>query len=215
MGADLEAFLNQAEAFLNQANKEQKIYEIFEEQLISEGEIRWRFHEDCKNVVLMNNYNQTTGYMMPENFVHVTCTTGQNNDIYLHCTCTIYNLIQRAGHHETPLSQGEEVIPNDQLTCMHCRFYHHHLLDMYESLTTERSGTLSHIQAKVNTSFQYMNTDVQLAGNVIYAGTAKFSCKSFDSLAIVNITFSNGKCYARCTQGTCAANSKNKHNIHR
>ena len=43
----------------------------------------------------------------------------------------------------------------------------------------------------------------------------KFSCKSFDSLAIVNITFSNGKCYARCTQGTCAANFKNKHNIHR
>ena len=59
MGADLEAFLNQA-------NKEQKIYEIFEEQLISEGKIRWRFHEDCKDVVLMNNYNQTTGYMMPK-----------------------------------------------------------------------------------------------------------------------------------------------------
>ena len=59
-----------------------------------------------------------------------------------------------------------------------------------------------------------MNTDLQLAGNIIYTGTTKFSCKSFDSLSIVNITFNNGKCYARCTQGTCAANFKNKHNIH-
>ena len=59
-----------------------------------------------------------------------------------------------------------------------------------------------------------MNIDVQLAGNVIYTRTMKFSCKSFDSLAIVNITFSNGKCYTRCTQGTCAAKFKNKHNIH-
>ena len=61
VGADLESFLNQA-------NKECHIYQIFEEQLISEGEIRWRFHEDGKDVVLMNNYNYTTGYMMPEKF---------------------------------------------------------------------------------------------------------------------------------------------------
>ena len=135
-------------------------------------------------------------------------------DIYLHCTCPIYNLIQRAGHHETQLSQGKEVILNHKLTCMHCRFYCHHLVDMYDSITTQRSAPLSHIQSKINTSLQYMNMDVQLAGKVIYTGTTKFSCKSFDSLAIVNITFSNGKSYARCTQGTCAANFKNKHNIH-
>ena len=64
---------------------------------------------------------------------------------------------------------------------------------MYENITTQRTGPLSHIEAKINTSLQYMNTDVQLAGNVIYTGTTKFSCKSFDSLAIVNITFNNGK----------------------
>ena len=63
----------------------------------------------------MNNYNHMTGYMMPENFVHVTCTRGLNNNIDLCCTCPIYNLIQRAGHHETPLSQGQELIPNDKL----------------------------------------------------------------------------------------------------
>ena len=84
---------------------------------------------------------------------------------------------------------------------------------MYNKLTTERSGPMSHLEAKINTSLQYMNTDVQLASNVIYSGTTKFSCKSFDSLAIVNITFHNGKCYARCTQGRCSANFRNKHNI--
>ena len=61
VGADFESFLNQA-------NKERNIYEIFEEHLISEGEIRWRLHEDCKDVLLMNNYNHTTGYMMPDRF---------------------------------------------------------------------------------------------------------------------------------------------------
>ena len=71
---------------------------------MSGGEIQWRLHEDCENVVLMNNYNHTTSHMMPENFVHVTCTTGSNNDIYLSCTCPIYNLIQRAEHNETSLS---------------------------------------------------------------------------------------------------------------
>ena len=133
---------------------------------------------------------------------------------YLSCTCPIYNLIQRAGHNETLLSKGEEVIPNYKLTCMHCQFYHKYLVHMHERLTTQRTGLLSHIEAKINSLLQYMNSDVQLAGTVIYTGTAKFSCKAFDSLAIVNISFSNGKCYARCTQGTCAANFKNKHNIH-
>ena len=206
VGADLNAFLNKA-------NSEHHIYEVFHEQIISEGEIRWRYHEDGKDIVLMMNYNCTTGYMMPENFVHVTCTRGIDNEIYLQCTCPIYDLIQRAGHHETPLLQEQEAVPNQQLTCMHCRFYSHHLLDMYNKLTTERSGPMSHLEAKINTSLQYMNTDVQLAGNVIYSGTTKFLCKSFDSLAIVNITFHNGKCYARCTQGRCSANFRNKHNI--
>ena len=85
---------------------------------------------------------------------------------------------------------------------------------MYENINTQRTGPLSHLETKINTSLQYMNTDVQLAGNVIYTGTTKFSCKSFDSLAIVNITFTNWKCYTRCTEGACAANFKNKDNIH-
>ena len=112
VGADLESFFNQA-------NNECDIYEIFEEQLISEGEIRWRLHEDGKDVVLMNNYNRTTGYMLPENIVHVICTIGLNNDIYLCCTCPIYNLIQRAGHHKTPLFHRQEVMPNQKQTDMH------------------------------------------------------------------------------------------------
>ena len=66
---------------------------------------------------------------------------------------------------------------------------------MYNKLTTERSGPMSHLKAKINTSLQYMNTDVQLASNVIYSGTTKFLCKSFDSLAIVNITFHNEKMF--------------------
>ena len=76
VGADLDTFLNQV-------NSECHIYEVFHEQIISEGEIRWRHHEDGKDIVLMTNYNRTTGYMMPENFVHVTCTRGMDKEIYL------------------------------------------------------------------------------------------------------------------------------------
>ena len=152
VGADLDAFLNKA-------NSECNIYEVFHKQIISEGEIRWRYHEDGKDIVFMTNYNHTTGYMMPENFVHVIYTRGMD-EIYLQCTCPIYNLIQWAGHHETPLLQGQEAVPNQKLMCIHCRFYHHHLLDMYNKLTTERSGPMSHLEAKINTSLQYMNTDV-------------------------------------------------------
>ena len=39
VGADLDAFLNKA-------NSECHIYEVFHEQIISEGEIGWRYHED-------------------------------------------------------------------------------------------------------------------------------------------------------------------------
>ena len=76
VGADLDEFLNKA-------NSECHIYEVFHEQIISEGEIRWRYHEDGKDIVPMMNCNCTTGYMMPENFVHVACTREMDNEIYL------------------------------------------------------------------------------------------------------------------------------------
>ena len=58
-----------------------------------------------------------------------------------------------------------------------------------------------------------MNSDVQLGGNVIYTTTMKFSCKGYQFLSIVNITFTNGKCYTQCQDGMCAANFKSKKNI--
>ena len=105
------AYLNEE---LNCANQSRTLYNIFEEQLVCEGTIRWRQHNENEDICLMNDINATTGYMIPGSFVHVTCTRSESSsDIYLTCTCQIYDLIQRAAQHETPISTGEYVIPNE------------------------------------------------------------------------------------------------------
>ena len=81
----------------------------------------------------MNDYNLTTGYLMPQSFVHVSCTNEDGN-LFLRYTCRIYDIIQRAAKQETPLSSGEEFVPNFSLTCMHCRFYKDHLNNAYEKI---------------------------------------------------------------------------------
>ena len=63
----------------------------------------------------MNDYNPTTGYLMPQSFVHVSCTNEDGN-LFLRCTCMIYDIIQRATKQETPLSPGEEFVPDYSLT---------------------------------------------------------------------------------------------------
>ena len=86
----------------NCANPNCTFYKLFEEQLITEGIIKWRLHEQNRDVCIMNDIKPTTGHLMPQSFVHVECTKGANDeDIFIRYTCDIYNLIQGAAHQES------------------------------------------------------------------------------------------------------------------
>ena len=153
--------------------------------------------------------------MVPESFVHVTSTNLSNHELFIQCTCTIFNLIQRAAKHAINLSPKEEIVPNENMMCMHCYFYHGHLINVYGKVTQINidTTTLSRPLQKVHESLQFINDPVQLARNVIYIGTTKFTIVGNDSYSVVNLTFLNGQCFAKCTQGMCGANLKNTRNI--
>ena len=86
------------ETGLNKANSSRTIYTNFTEQLLADGIIKWRFHSENKDICVMNDYNPTTGLLMPQGFVHVTCTAFHGDQMLIHCTCSIFNLIKRAAH---------------------------------------------------------------------------------------------------------------------
>ena len=199
---------------LNCANPSRTLYAIFLEQLLTEGSIKWRQHQTNVDICVMNDYNLTTGYLMPQSFVHVSCTN-ENGNLFLRCTCRIYDIIQRAAKQETPLSPGEEFVSDSSFTCMHCRFYKDHLNNAYERISSEPQGNLLRALRMVHESLQYMNDPVQLVGSVIDQGTTRFSCQGKESYSLIHISFYNKICQVKCMDGICAANFKNRENITR
>ena len=98
-------------------------------------------------------------------------------------------MIQRAAQQDTPISTSEYIIPNEDLTCMHCQYYREHLLQAYEKVTQEALGKLSKCLLMVKESLQYINDPIQLAGNVINNGTTKFSVWGTENCSIINLCF--------------------------
>ena len=198
---------------LNSANQNRTLYTKFKEQLITDGLIKWRYHDEVKDVCVMTDYSSTTGLLLPQSFVHVTATKIHNNETVLKCTCDIFNIIKRAGHQETPLwPEDDEVVPDASLTCLHCRFYRDHLMGLYEKLQNTQTD-LNIIESTVKTSLHEMNNEVVLLGNVIPQGSTKFSVKGKQCYSLINITFPPNNCHAKCTNGMCCANLKNKKKI--
>ena len=161
----------------------------------------------------MNDIKQTTGHLIPQSFVHIECTKGANDeDIFIRCMCDIYNLIQRAAHQENHILPGDVVL-DENLACMHCRFFWEHLLHAYTTVTTQPTTEFTRPLFMVHESLHHVNDPVQLVGNVIQSGTTRFSAKGKQSLAIVHITFYQGNAQILCTDGHCAINFKNGKNI--
>ena len=130
---------------LNSANQNHTLYTKFKEQLITDGLIKWRYHDEVKDVCVMTDYSSTTGLLLPQSFVHVTTTKIHNNETVLRCTCDIFNIIKRAGHQETPLwPEDDEVVPDASLTCLHCCFYRDHLMGLYEKLQNTQNRSEYH-----------------------------------------------------------------------
>ena len=77
----------------------------------------------------------------------------------------------------------------------------------YNSFIHRNTGLTCALQ-EVQNSLQYINNPVQLVGNVLNHTTTKFSVEGDESYSVVNFTFQEGKCYAKCTDGICRVQVK-------
>ena len=196
---------------LNCANPNRGIYRDFKEQLIHEGVIYWRSHSEDMDICVMNDYQPTSGVLLPNSFVHVTCFMDDPEGPIVKCTCAIFALLQRCAHQGIELRPNEEVLPDEKMPCMHTRFYREYLIGGYDSMSA--SGVLSKPLEKISKTLQFIEDPVHLLGSVFPKATTKFSVAGSDCYSTINISFPNGKCYAKCLNGMCAANLRNKKKI--
>ena len=61
---------------LNSVNRNSTLYTSFKEQLITEGTIKWRYHDDLEDVCVMSDYHSTTGLLLPP--VFCSCHSFEN-----------------------------------------------------------------------------------------------------------------------------------------
>ena len=216
IGMDAEALRE-----LNHADPGRKLYPNFEESLLMQGTINWRYHDIEKgvDVCVMTDYNPDSGILQPSNFVHVTCAKQLIGEPLLKCTCAIYSVFKRAAKQNTPIvpedpyEEPEDVYPDASKTCMHCRYYTQHLKNAYEEATLQ-GPNISRSVKLVMKSLQYTQTPVQLVGQILPQGTTKFSVAGEgSSYSFVHFTFHQGKCFAKCTNGMCATQMRNKKRI--
>ena len=81
---------------LNSTNQNRNLYTKFQENLISDGLIQWRLHVNQQDICVMSDINTTIGLLVPNSYVHVTCTGSYTGEQLVKCTCDIYNIIKRA-----------------------------------------------------------------------------------------------------------------------
>ena len=198
----------------NSTDQNRNLYTTFSQQLITDGIIQWRKHSDNADTVIMSDYNCTTGNLSPLSYVHVTCTTGEANsqNVLLRCTCHIYNTIQCAGLSEIELSNGEDAVLDETMTCMHCRFFKEHLLKYRSSVYNITSTSI--VDSKVKSSLDLVNNPVVVIGMASQNSTTKFSVTHEDVVAMVHINFNQANsCFAKCQNGECTARLQNKKKI--
>lgn len=206
---------------LNSANTNRGLYKSFSEQLVTDGTIQWRSHDDDMDIVVMSDMNPDTGYLKPSNYVHVTSMTDNTGEVLLKCTCAIYKMIQRSEKkkvvnapepHFEQSENPEESILASNFTCMHCRFYREHLAKCFESFS-QTPNSLTTPEKLVQESLAFMAEPVILLGDVIPNTTTKFSVKGHGSYSVIHISFNQGLCLAKCSQGICGAQMRNKKKI--
>lgn len=213
VGVNLEKLLNSAET-----NRD--LYKCFSEQLVTDGAIQWRSHDDDMDIVVMSDYNPDTGYLKPSSYVHVTSKTDNTGEVLLKCTCAIYQMIKRSAKKAVNVPEPqfeqienlEEEVLDSVFSCMHCRFFREHLAQCFESFS-QHPNSLTAPEKLVKESLAFMAEPVILLGDVIPNTTTKFSVKGHGSYSLVHISFSQGVCFSKCCQGICCAQMRNKKKI--
>ena len=84
--------------YLNHAIQDRSLYTKFSEHLLTEGDIKWHFHNEGTEICIMNDVDKETSVMKPNSFVHVTYTRDANCEIILTCICKIFDFICQTVH---------------------------------------------------------------------------------------------------------------------
>ena len=64
----------QLDELLNSASKHCTLYTKFQEEMVTEGTIKWRLSDEEEgDICVMNDHNRSTGAFIPNKYVHVKC----------------------------------------------------------------------------------------------------------------------------------------------
>jgi hypothetical protein len=210
LGVDLNSVLNSK-------TPPQKLYLQFCEQLITDGVIQWRHHDEDHDIVVLSDYDSSTGLLLPNSFVHVQRLPSETGELMMKCSCKSYEVVEKAVLHQESLLPGEEAVLAENLTCMHCRFFKDKLVGSFEIIAS--GGNMPFLHQKIMDSQGDVEEPVYLLGNVVWHGATKFSVRGSDrdalSFAIVHISFRQQKCCIRCLDGWCSAKASNKSKVPR
>ena len=200
----------------NSAQQQRNIFIEFMEQMASDtGTIQWRFHDADEDVVVMSDINPLSGSISPNSFVHVSALIEDEGELFIKCTCAIYETVQRAAKQEIDLfPTGVEVVLDKDSTCMHCRLYREKLVHCIPTiLDTLDKTTLPPLFHKVYHGLDRQDTPILLLGDVFHKGTTKFSVKGDSGHSMVHLTYFNGKYSSTCLNGMCKVMLRNKKKV--
>ena len=192
------------QAIIDQCVSDRSVYTTFKTQLLTSGLIKWRFSEGGKDICVMNDINSTSGHLIPNSFVHVSCEEFEDGPI-IKCNCEIYKFLQNSLFEED--KENSELDP--KTSCMHCRFFNEHLMDAYAKIISSNSNLPRPLEM-VKNSLGTMGVPILLVGEPVKTGSTKFSVNGNDTLAIATLNFLSGKCYIKCHSGMCGAGKINK-----
>ena len=96
--------------YCNHAAQDRSLYTKFTEQILTEGNIKWRFHDESTDICMINDVDRDSGVIKHNLFAHVTYTTDISGQIILRCTCDIYEFIQSTAHQENLIWPVEDIV---------------------------------------------------------------------------------------------------------
>ena len=199
---DLLEDINLAGGLVQSSVSQRTLFELFSEELISDGTIQWRSQSEDENVVVMNDYNHSSsGQMKPLDFIHVTSFVN-DGQVHYKCTCATYKNMHGKALQQVDMDLGETVLPTN-FTCMHCRFYATYLKTLEVSLQSQ--DTLSRVHQKIQQSVGELNSPISVVGCVCPSTTTKFSVFGEGNYSFVHLHFPNNDCHVKCMNGSCSA----------
>ena len=176
-------------------------YQLFCEEMHSDGFIQWRKHSVEENVVVMNNFCPYTAKLKPLEYVHVTAFAPESGEVQVKCTCQTYHKMQGKALQKIHSSNFADTVLAQNFTCMHCRFYFQFLQPIQASLYA--SDCINKLHEKIRQTAGEINSPVVLLGEASPTTVTKLSVAGESTYSFVHIQFSPAGCLAQCQNGLC------------